>query len=150
MQRCLAALLLAVLAGCTENYADGERIGLITQFSNAGMLCKTWEGHLNLTQTGMNSSVPFDFSLDAGNPPPDAVRLTIDSASTYGWKVKLRYHEVRNKNITGCRGETDHFVTAIEVLDRDISHMRVPGSVSSATPPETVYVVIVGRSGPRP
>lgn len=37
MQRCLAALLLAVLAGCTENYADGERIGLITQFSNAGM-----------------------------------------------------------------------------------------------------------------
>ena len=56
-----------LLASCTENYSNGERIGLITQFSKTGLMFKTHEGHLNLTQTGMNSSsaVPFDFSVDA-------------------------------------------------------------------------------------
>jgi hypothetical protein len=56
----LAASL--VLAGCSENYSNGERIGVITQFSETGLFWKIWEGHLNVTQTGMISSVPFDFS----------------------------------------------------------------------------------------
>ena len=63
------ALLAAIFAlpGCSENYSNGERIGVVTQFSNTGVIWKSHEGHLNVTQTGMNSSVPFDFSIDNDN-----------------------------------------------------------------------------------
>jgi hypothetical protein len=81
---------------------------------------KTHEGHLNLTQTGMNSSSakPFDFSVDADNEDPKIV-ATLDSAATYGWKVKIVYHETFGKNWFGTRGETNHFVSSVEVLDRN-------------------------------
>ncbi len=60
-----------LLSSCSsENYSNGERIGVITQFSRTGIFWKSWEGHLNATQTGMNSSVPFDFSIDNDSEPP--------------------------------------------------------------------------------
>jgi len=114
----ITAVLL--LASCTENYSNGERIGLVTQFSESGLIFKTHEGHLNLTQTGMNSSsaVPFDFSVDADNEDPKIVAI-LDSAATYGWKVKIVYHETFGKNWFSNRGETNHFVKSIDILDRN-------------------------------
>lgn len=111
---------LLLLTACSENYSNGERIGLITQFSKTGVIWKSWEGHLNLTQTGMNSSssAPFDFSIDNDNEDPDVIKR-IDSAANFGWKVKLVYHETAGKNWFHNRGETSHFVTACEVLDRN-------------------------------
>ena len=53
-----------MLQSCSENYSNGERIGVVTQFSKSGVIWKSHEGHLNVTQTGMNSSVPFDFSIE--------------------------------------------------------------------------------------
>ena len=108
------------MTSCTENYSNGERIGLVTQFSKTGLMFKTHEGHLNLTQTGMNSSsaVPFDFSVDADNEDPNIVS-TLDSAATYGWKVKIVYHETFGKNWFSTRGETNHFVKSVDILDRN-------------------------------
>ena len=42
-----------LLTSCSENYSNGERIGVITQFSESGLVWKSWEGHLNATQTGI-------------------------------------------------------------------------------------------------
>jgi len=114
----ITAVLL--LASCTENYSNGERIGLVTQFSKTGLIFKTHEGHLNLTQTGMNSSsaVPFDFSVDADSEDPKIV-ANLDSAATYGWKVKIVYHETFGKNWFSNRGETNHFVKSVDILDRN-------------------------------
>ena len=67
MKKLILALLTLVsicLTSCSEDYSNGERIGVITQFSKTGVFYKSHEGHLNVTQTGMNSSVPFDFSID--------------------------------------------------------------------------------------
>lgn len=112
-----------ILASCSENYSNGERIGVITQFSKTGQWYKSWEGHLNLTQTGMNSSVPFDFSIDNDNEPAGLV-ATLDSAATHGWQVKLVYHEVNGGlNCAKNRGETNHFVTKCEVLERKFKPM---------------------------
>ena len=61
----LLAIVISIFnIACSENYSNGERIGLVTQFSKRGMLWKSWEGHLNITQTGMNSADGFDFSID--------------------------------------------------------------------------------------
>ncbi len=111
MKKILALVLgVALFTSCSENYSNGERIGVVTQFSKTGVVFKSNEGHLNVTQTGMNSSVPFDFSIDNDNEPLGLIQ-TIDSAAQFGWKVKLVYHETFGKNWFGNRGETSHFVT---------------------------------------
>lgn len=116
----LGLIATLFMTSCTENYSNGERIGLVTQFSKTGLIFKTNEGHLNLTQTGMNSSsaVPFDFSVDADNEDSNIV-ATLDSAATYGWKVKIVYHETFGKNWFSNRGETNHFVKSVDILDRN-------------------------------
>ena len=143
------------MVSCTENYSNGERIGLVTQFSKTGLMFKTHEGHLNLTQTGMNSSsaVPFDFSVDADNEDPKIVAI-LDSAATYGWKVKIVYHETFGKNWFSTRGETNHFVKSVDILDRNPvgsifnggkSNSKSNGSCDCATSGETIdtiYVII--------
>ena len=121
MRLTIIVLLCALfLSSCSENYSNGERIGVITQFSNTGVFWKSHEGHLNVTQTGMNSSVPFDFSIDNDNPVPEVIS-TLDSAANYGWKVKLIYHETMGWNWFNNRGSTNHFVTKVEVLDKSMS-----------------------------
>jgi hypothetical protein len=103
------AFILYVAIGATENYSEGERIGFITKFSKKGRFWKSWEGELNLTQTGMNTSSLFDFSLD-NDTDTDKLALKIDSAVNNGWKVKLTYHQVFMKNWFSNRGETDYFM----------------------------------------
>lgn len=102
-----------------------------------------------MTQTGMNSSTPFDFSIDNDNEPDGLVKI-LDSAAQYGWKVKIIYHETFGLNWFNNRGETSHFVKKCEVLDRDPIR-SVFGNKQSTTGEtgkvvDTVYVVIVGHS----
>ena len=138
----LSLLGLLTLTSCSENYSNGERIGVITQFSETGLVWKSWEGHLNVTQTGMNSSIPFDFSIDNDNPNQEVIN-TLDSAAQHGWKVKLVYHETAGFNWFGNRGETNHFITNVEVLEKNFGNVfnnqepKVTGRVI-----DTIYVVI--------
>jgi len=140
-----------LFASCSENYSNGERIGLVTQFSNRGMMWKTWEGHLNVTQTGMNSADGFDFSIDASNEDEKIIK-TIDSAASNGWKVKLIYHQAVGKNWFSTRGETNYFIDSVVVVDRNFStHSNISPTASAPSPAhsggsgrvvDTVYVVI--------
>lgn len=145
MKKQILILALAFLgfgfASCSENYSVGERIGVITQFSNSGLIWKSWEGHLNVTQTGMNSSVPFDFSIDNDAEPIGIVK-TLDSAAQYGWKVKLVYHEVSGWNVWRNRGNTDHFITKVEVLEKDFGNAFNGNHNSGGKVVDTIYVVI--------
>ena len=134
---------LLLFSSCSENYSNGERIGVITQFSETGLVWKSWEGHLNVTQTGMNSSVPFDFSIDNDKPDQKIINL-LDSAAQYGWKVKLVYHETAGKNWFNNRGETSHFITKVEVLEKNFGN-AFNGNLqqkSTGKVVDTVYVVI--------
>jgi hypothetical protein len=137
------AFILAVFSSCTENYSNGERIGVITQISNTGVIWKSYEGHLNVTQTGMNSSVPFDFSVDNNHPDTAVIKTLLDAAQN-GWKVKLIYHETRGKNWFNNRGETDHFINKVEVLDKNMASLFNNKNQSQTTGHviDTIYVVI--------
>lgn len=113
------ALVVALsMTSCTENYSNGERIGMITKFSQKGLVFDSWEGSLNTTQTGMNSATPFEFSVD-NDVNDQNVISTLGSAATEGWKVKIKYHETFGKNWFSNRGETNYFVKDVEVLDKD-------------------------------
>jgi hypothetical protein len=114
----LALVATMFLTSCSENYSNGERIGMITKFSEKGLIWSSWEGTLNTTQTGMNSAEPFEFSVDNDVNDPKVIS-TLDSAATQGWKVKIKYHQTFGKNWFSNRGETNHFVKEVIVLDRN-------------------------------
>ncbi len=140
----LTVVVLSIfLTSCTENYSNGERVGMITKFSQKGLICNSWEGSLNTTQTGMNSAAPFEFSVD-NDVNDQNVISTLDSAATEGWKVKIKYHETFGKNWFSNRGETNYFVKEVEVLDRDPMG-NIFGNQSSGKVVDTVYVVIVPK-----
>ena len=138
------ALLAMTMQSCiSENYSNGERIGFITKFSNKGILWKSWDGEMNITQTGMNTSSTFDFSVDNDNQPEQVVKM-LDSAANLGWKVKLIYHETFGKNWLSNRGETDHFVKEVIILDRHPMDFMGNKGESGSHPGirDTIYVVI--------
>jgi len=145
------ALIVGVLflTSCSNNYSNGERIGTVNKLAKKGLIWDTWEGHLNITQTGMTSTDSWDFSIDNDNEP-DGLVAQLDSAAEYGWKVKLTYTQVSGWNWLGNRGETDYFVNKMEVLEKNFGNTfngksenpkEVTGKVI-----DTIYVVIVDKS----
>jgi hypothetical protein len=125
-------LISLIFSSCSENYSNGNRVGTITRFSKQGHMCKSWEGHLNVTQTGMNSGGQFEFSIDNDNED-EGVIASLDSALQKGWIVDVTYHEVAGLNWLNNRGETDYFVTGVKVLERDPTglHQRQQSTVSA-------------------
>jgi len=150
-------ILMAVVAilsftSCSENYSNGERIGLVTRFSEKGFWWKSWEGDLTITQTGMNqANSDFMFSLDNDRKEEEGYakcKANLDSAAQYGWKVKIVYHQVFCKNWFSNRGETDYFVNRVEVLDRNPLKSVFGGGNNNNTGGkviDTIYVVIVPK-----
>jgi hypothetical protein len=102
-----------------------------------------------MTQTGMNSSQAFDFSVDNDNEPPGLV-AKLDSAARFGWKVQLKYHETAGKNWFNNRGGTNHFITECNILDRTPMQSIFGGDSTDSIPSnplrgvvrDTIYVVI--------
>ncbi len=126
----------------TENYSEGERIGFLTKFSHKGRFFKSWEGELNLTQTGMNTSSLFEFSIDNDAENAEVIKQ-IDLAVNNGWKVKLTYHETYFKNWLNNRGETNYFVKSIEVLSKNsLGNNNNPENYREGRVIDTIFVVI--------
>ena len=58
----LAIFSSMLLTSCKENYSNGEKVGNLIEFTQKGVWWYSWEGRLNMTQTGMNTSgEPFSF-----------------------------------------------------------------------------------------
>ena len=140
----IIAVLLTAFTGCKENYSVGEKVGNLIEFTKKGVIWDSWEGRMNLTQTGMNTSgAPFQFSFDNDRDDQDSLVQLLYQAQIEGWKVKLKYHEVWGwKNVFSNRGETDYFVDDVEVLDKDFANpLRNLGGRQGHVV-DTVWVVV--------
>ena len=113
----IAVLLLIVLpiAGFAAwiyitlhfSYSSGERVGYVQKISRKGWLCKTWEGELSMpTQPGIVPQI-FGFSVQE-----DAVAQKLSQAA--GQRVTLTYEQHRGVP-TNCFGETEYYVTGVQV-----------------------------------
>jgi hypothetical protein len=111
-----------------------------------------------MTQTGMNSSQAFDFSLDNDRPDLNNKLIPIlDSAAKNAWKVSLHYVQVWGcRNFLWNRGETSYYIDSVEVLDKnplksvfnktDSISKKIPSDTIWSGVRDTIYVVITKNS----
>ena len=83
------------MVSCSENYSRGEKVGTVIEFAQSGLIWDSWDGRLNLTQTGMNTAgEPFTFSLDNDRDDQQPLVDLLYQAQIEGWKIKIKYHKV--------------------------------------------------------
>ena len=82
----------------------------------------------------MNTSgEPFNFSFDNDLDTQDELISLVSEAQAKGWKVKLKYHEVAGWNWFKNRGNTNHFITDVEVIDKNFANPLQKGILSTDT-----------------
>ena len=131
----IAAFALWVTVALNWAYASGERAGFVQKLSNKGWVCKTWEGELALANGPNVMPELFRFSVR-----DQTVAAKINSS--LGKQVKLSYEQ--HKGIpTQCFGETEYFVTNVDVIGAPppasggILQQRAPVVPSATVPPTT-------------
>ena len=143
MKWSMLAVVGILLIACTENYSRGEKVGTVIEFAQSGLIWDSWDGRLNLTQTGMNTAgEPFTFSLDNDRTDQDSLVKLLYQAQIEGWKIKVKYHRVKGKHWFENRGRSDYFVDDVTVLDRDFANPLRGGVAREGRVVDTIYVVI--------
>lgn len=118
-----AAYLALVL---NWSYSDGERAGYLQKFSRKGWVCKTHEGELAMTTVPGVAPVLWNFTVRE--------KAVADQLNTLlGKRIVLHYEEHRGIP-TNCYGETNHFVTRVQVID-EAGQLVSPGIASGAARP---------------
>ena len=139
----LAALICLAITSCKEEYSVGEKVGTLTEFAESGLFWDSWDGRLNLTQTGMNTAgEPFEFSFDNDRNDQDSLINLLKQAQVDGWKIKIKYHRVKGWNWFENRGRFDYFVDDVEVLDKNFANVLRTGNGERGHVVDSVYVVI--------
>lgn len=104
MKKLLLLLLPMVLfMGCSANYSDGSRAGVIRKFSKKGVFMKSWEGELLLggvvNSGGKDSQLvneTWEFSVDpkaSHGEDINKVVADIQAAMKSGKRVELYYNQ---------------------------------------------------------
>ena len=104
--------LILVLVGFTWltlhwSYSDGERAGFLQKFSRRGWICKTWEGEMAMVT--LPGTVAEKFLFTVRN---DDLAKQLNAA--IGKRVTLHY-EQRKWIPTSCFGDTEYFVTSVQL-----------------------------------
>lgn len=138
-------VMCLTLVSCKEQFSSGAYIGTVTKFSKTGIFWDSWDGLLNVTQTGMNSSgEPFAFSMDNDRSDQQKLIDTLVKAQTEGWKVKIKYHQIWGiKNIVYNRGKNDYFVDDVIILDKNFSKIGDIIKCTNKITHDTLYVKII-------
>ncbi len=104
----LAAFGLWVTIALSYSYSSGERAGFVQKLSNKGWVCKTWEGELALANGPQVMPEIFRFTVRDG-------KVADQINNSLGKQVKLSYEQHVGVP-TQCFGETEYFVTEIQVI----------------------------------
>ena len=109
------------------SYSEGDRAGVLQKFSKRGWVCKTYEGELAMYVVGGIAPQIWNFSTR----DPEVVQQL---HAAVGQQVRLRYAEHRGLP-TNCFGETDYFVTSVEIVGQP--PQLPPPPVADAAPQST-------------
>jgi hypothetical protein len=104
----IALLALWTVIALNYSYSDGNRAGYVQKFSRKGWLCKTYEGQLAMVNLPGAMQERWDFSVRN-----DSIARLI--THSMGQRVSLTYDQHAGLP-TSCFGETQYFVTGIQML----------------------------------
>lgn len=120
MKKVLIITVMAIamfnFTSCCTTSQNGTAVGYITDFYNEGAIWKSWEGHINMTQTGTNTAQGCNFSIDNDVKIDTALINKLQMAVDSGYKVKLTYHAYLGTNWFQNKGCTNNFVTACDYI----------------------------------
>jgi len=107
-------ILTLLLTGCGRgfNYSDGQRTGVVYKFSQAGIICKTWEGTMAIsTGQAVAELVNFDFAVENNDP---MLIAEVNRVLNSGERVRLTYDQ---RMLTGfCAPRSDYWITKVEMV----------------------------------
>ena len=108
-------LCLTLIWACSWTFSEGTRAGQLIKLTNKGVVFKTHEGELNMGGLRVGGSTDgLEGNLWQFSVVDDEVLNALNEAE--GKRVKLSYKQ-RYKAMP-WQGETDYFVTGVEVIDR--------------------------------
>jgi hypothetical protein len=102
------------LVGYNHITSEGSRVGQVTKLSHNGVLWKTWEGTLSITQTGAYAS-NWNFSIDSHDPNMGTKIALLKEAADDGSIVKIDY--MQHFGLQTWRAKTSYTATDVTVLD---------------------------------
>jgi hypothetical protein len=101
-------LVLWTVVALNYTYSHGSRAGYVQKFSRKGWVCKTHEGELAMVNVPGAMQERWVFSVR-----DDSIARLIDKSM--GQRVSLSYDQHAGLP-TSCFGETQYFVTGMQVL----------------------------------
>jgi len=104
----IAVIALWTVIALNYSYSQGNRAGYVQKFSRKGLICKTFEGELAMVNVPGALQERWEFSVR-----DDSIAHLI--TSSMGQRVSLTYDQHVGVP-TSCFGETQYFVTGIQVL----------------------------------
>ena len=94
-------------------YGEGDRVGQIVKLSYKGLIWKTWEAGMGITQSG--SYVQYwDFSIDSQNQNKEQIIQDLKKAYNSGAIVKVHY--IQRYGVLPWRASTSYLVQNVEVV----------------------------------
>lgn len=104
------------MIGCNDSYSEGERVGVVSKFSNKGWQYKTWEGELVLG--GLTSGAKGQLEANVWQftvPEEDEEsRKVIQEAQRSQRPVVIRYKEWMIR--PGCQTDSGYMVQSVEFV----------------------------------
>jgi len=94
-------------------YSEGDRVGQVVKLSEKGLIWKTWEGGMGLTQSGAYVEYS-NFSIDSRNPNRQEISDQLQRAYTSGELIKVHYDQ--RLGARPWRGKTTYLVSDIEFI----------------------------------
>ncbi len=101
------------LIGFNHVYSEGTRIGQVVKMSEKGLIWKTNEGSLGVTQSGAYVE-RWDFSIDSENDNRDNLVLKLSEASKAGNLVEIKYSQ--RIGVRPWRAKTSYLVEDVVIL----------------------------------
>jgi hypothetical protein len=104
----IAVIALWTAVALNYSYSRGSRAGYVQKFSRKGWICKTFEGELAMVNVPGALQERWEFSVR-----DDSIAHII--TTSMGQRVSLSYDQHVGVP-TSCFGETQYFVTGVQVL----------------------------------
>lgn len=101
------------LLGFNYVYSEGTRIGQVLKLSERGLIWKTHEGSLGVTQSGAYVE-KWDFSVDEEDSERNDIVSLLSEASKTGNLVEIKYSQ--RIGVRPWRAKTSYLVEEVNIL----------------------------------